>query len=280
MRSKRGGSWRAVVVGLVGFSIWCLRPGHGQPQKEAACLRYPADVDEECDGSTTETTPFNCQDKPVIVVGAGIAGSAAAYELKRLGCRVRVLEAAEIAGGRTRVRNDSPFPFLWIHGTENNPITSALRKFGFGDHIQYSGGDSQFPAKDDAIWYIPKKKRKRVKFVPRDDIQEGYRNIDRYLDKQFKDRDEYFGGRVGDGGTTETDIPVAYGEVVGLRVKEFLSTLDEYQRRILEFNLGGVYDEDWGLSRSEWSYNMGDPWLVPIHISCTLLSLARSQYYL
>ncbi|MFW2475162.1 FAD-dependent oxidoreductase, partial [Burkholderia pseudomallei] len=38
----------------------------------------------------------------VLVVGAGIAGLAAAWQLKRGGCDVTVVEAAERAGGRIR----------------------------------------------------------------------------------------------------------------------------------------------------------------------------------
>ena len=42
----------------------------------------------------------------VIVVGAGMAGMAAAYELRRVGHNVTILEAQDRAGGRVRTYNE------------------------------------------------------------------------------------------------------------------------------------------------------------------------------
>ena len=51
-------------------------------------------------GESKTTNP-----KHVIVVGAGMAGLAAAYELKRAGHKVTILETQERAGGRVKTYN-------------------------------------------------------------------------------------------------------------------------------------------------------------------------------
>ena len=68
-----------------------------------------------------------------LVIGAGIAGLAAASELKRMGHEVVVLEARERIGGRictSRRWNDAPLDLgaTWIHGVEDNPITALANK--------------------------------------------------------------------------------------------------------------------------------------------------------
>jgi monoamine oxidase len=73
------------------------------------------------------------QDRPqngkrVVVIGAGMAGLAAAKELKHQGFQVLVLEARDRIGGRVWTSHqweDMPLDLgaSWIHGTSNNPIT-------------------------------------------------------------------------------------------------------------------------------------------------------------
>eukprot|EP00939_MAST-03C_sp_MAST-3C-sp1_P004010 g4010.t1 len=69
----------------------------------------------------------------VVVVGAGLAGLAAAYELNRSGFRVTVLEARNRVGGRCSSFQSWGFPVdagaAWIHGIENNPIYELAQKF-------------------------------------------------------------------------------------------------------------------------------------------------------
>lgn len=71
----------------------------------------------------------------IIVIGAGIAGLAAARELHHAGHEVIVLEARDRIGGRVytdRSRPDEPVDLgaAWIHGTEGNPITQLAAHCG------------------------------------------------------------------------------------------------------------------------------------------------------
>ncbi len=71
----------------------------------------------------------------VLVIGAGLAGLAAARELKRAGFQVLVLEARDRIGGRIWTSNKWPDLALdlgatWIHGAAGNPITDLARQLG------------------------------------------------------------------------------------------------------------------------------------------------------
>lgn len=84
-------------------------------------------------------------DKPVrrvLVLGAGIAGLAAARALVERGVEVVVLEARDRIGGRCHTRAGIDLGAHWIHGTEGNPITAAARELGLG--ALFVGGDSTY----------------------------------------------------------------------------------------------------------------------------------------
>lgn len=87
-------------------------------------------------------TPFNVPSKSVIVIGAGIAGLAAAKELTGAGYDVTVLEARNRVGGRIVTDWSMGCPVdvgaSIIHGSEENPIfelarTEGLRVFAPSD---------------------------------------------------------------------------------------------------------------------------------------------------
>ncbi len=69
----------------------------------------------------------------VLVVGAGLAGLAAAQSLRAQGVVVRVLEARDRPGGRihtSRAWPDMPTDLgaSWIHGTEGNPLSALAQQ--------------------------------------------------------------------------------------------------------------------------------------------------------
>lgn len=70
----------------------------------------------------------------IVIVGAGIAGIAAARKLHDQGHHVIVLEARDRTGGRIHTYNWEGMPIdlgaAWIHGDQNNPLTSLVHQFG------------------------------------------------------------------------------------------------------------------------------------------------------
>jgi monoamine oxidase len=73
-------------------------------------------------------------DKSVLIIGAGIAGLAAAKQLKAKGFAVTVLESQEKVGGRLRTTRTPDVVFdegaSWIHGPTRNPITDLAKQAG------------------------------------------------------------------------------------------------------------------------------------------------------
>lgn len=93
----------------------------------------------------------------MLVIGAGIAGLAAARALVAKGMRVVVLEARDRVGGRIHSRDGFDFGAHWIHGTEGNPLTNLARRLGVptffvGGDSTYTGGWDRmlFPGRPDA----------------------------------------------------------------------------------------------------------------------------------
>ena len=70
----------------------------------------------------------------VVVIGAGMAGLAAARRLADAGMDVTVVEARDRIGGRTWTNTSLGVPIdlggAWIHGPENNPLTQLADEVG------------------------------------------------------------------------------------------------------------------------------------------------------
>jgi len=113
----------------------------------AACLSLSAPV-LSCvpsDGTVPGQSPFqvwlslvsqqNDSAAPTaIVIGAGMAGLAAARQLQQDGLSVRILEARNRIGGRIFTDRSLGIPVdmgaSWIHGPEGNPITALAQSAG------------------------------------------------------------------------------------------------------------------------------------------------------
>jgi len=74
------------------------------------------------------------RDETVVVVGAGMAGLAAAANLQKQGCKVVVLEARQRIGGR--MKTDRSFGCAvdlgasWVHGINGNPLVELAHACG------------------------------------------------------------------------------------------------------------------------------------------------------
>jgi len=70
----------------------------------------------------------------VLVVGAGVAGLAAAQDLLRAGAQVIVFEARDRVGGRTATVVRDGFALdlgaSWIHGVDGNPVSDLIERGG------------------------------------------------------------------------------------------------------------------------------------------------------
>jgi monoamine oxidase len=86
-------------------------------------------------GSTRSNACATQKAQRVVVIGAGLAGLAAARKLKGLGHDVVVLEGRNRIGGRVHTStqwSDLPLDLgaSWIHGTTGNPLTALARQAG------------------------------------------------------------------------------------------------------------------------------------------------------
>ena len=83
-----------------------------------------------CKKSTEEKD----HDKEIIIVGAGIAGLAAAGMLAFNGFKVTVLEADNRYGGRIKTVDmdgyKADFGASWIHGIHGNPLYDLANQYG------------------------------------------------------------------------------------------------------------------------------------------------------
>ncbi|WP_425071199.1 FAD-dependent oxidoreductase [Sagittula sp. S175] len=95
----------------------------------------------------------------VAVIGAGVAGLAAAQMLTMEGLDVTVIEARDRIGGRILTDRSLGLPLdlgaSWLHGTAGNPLTQRADALGLervetGEQVLIRGGDGRLIADDDA----------------------------------------------------------------------------------------------------------------------------------
>ena len=103
-------------------------------------------------------------DAPVVVIGAGMAGLAAARRLRAADIPVVVLEARPRVGGRTVTDDGLGVPVDlgagWIHGIRSNPMSDLVRATGGSWHASNpdrsatfdAGGHRLTAARLDAVW--------------------------------------------------------------------------------------------------------------------------------
>jgi monoamine oxidase len=99
----------------------------------------------------TAPAPSGDRDVDVAVIGAGIAGLAAAGVVARAGQRTVVLEARDRVGGRIWTSTawpDAPVDLgaSWIHGTDGNPVYAEVNRLGLVTSVfdvgSFEGGGS------------------------------------------------------------------------------------------------------------------------------------------
>jgi monoamine oxidase len=124
-----------------------MTPGQ-RARLEAGVMRPPEISDLLQDAKTRQAD--------VIIVGAGMAGLAAAQDLMAKGLSVVVLEASAHIGGRTKNASVGDIAFdqgaAWIHATDENPLTPIVKQLGLtttsngAPSLAYGGTSS--PAKE------------------------------------------------------------------------------------------------------------------------------------
>jgi monoamine oxidase len=183
--------------------------------------------------------PTGAQSRRVIVVGAGIAGIAAARALEDDGFDVVILESRNRVGGRIWTDTSWDIPLdrgaSWIHGAASpNPIWALRNRHG----LRTLATDY-----DDITLYD----------VDGDEISSSQVNADFRRYKQISRRARRWGDR------QEEDSSLQ----AGINAVVDLPELTPYQRRALNFQLNWNVEQDYGASGanlSNWWYDQ-DSWL-------------------
>ena len=139
--SRRDWLKLSIISGMAAFVAACRAslfssdektPTVGDPTEDA---QEPDEADEtdEAEEPMQPTKPEGPHNADVIVIGAGMAGLAAASQLVKDGHSVIILEGRERIGGRTWTDHALGAPLdmgaSWIHGVKDNPLTELANRF-------------------------------------------------------------------------------------------------------------------------------------------------------
>lgn len=125
----------------------------------------------------------------MLVVGAGIAGLAAAQDLQANDFKVTVLEGRKRIGGRVWTDRSLGHPVdlgaAWIDGARNNPIAKLARNFAIKTHssnfesfVFYDHNMKRVNNKDvERLWVISEKWRKKARRLNRKLVRDGKKDI-------------------------------------------------------------------------------------------------------
>jgi len=155
----------------------------------------------------------------VIVIGAGIAGLAAANQLNENGYNVLILEAQDRTGGRIFTDRTYNIPLdieaSWIHGVEGNPITKLVEKYGLSTfHTDYDS------------YIIYDTNGKKIKKDRAEKMDEIYCEFEEFYDNLREKRKE----------KGKNDVSLQYA------ITEFLKEKNLSKQQYLDFNFTLVWN--------------------------------------
>jgi monoamine oxidase len=187
----------------------------------------------------------------VIVIGAGVAGLAAASALRAQYVEVVVVEARERVGGRVWTVDGIDLGAHWIHGTEGNPVTTFTRERNLS--TLYVGGDSTYTGGFAPLVLFDRNGRP----LTADEKQEGLLLVD-----EVRDALDALRRQIADAGGDDISIGEAVSRVLDGR------ELSSEQRASLDWHLTVMSRDDWAagldnLSLLSWDegyevYGYGD----------------------
>jgi monoamine oxidase len=165
--------------------------------------------------------------KSVLVVGAGMAGIAAARRLQDAGYTVTVLEARDRAGGRIWTDHTLGLPLdmgaSWIHGIDGNPLAELVDEFGI----------ETIPTEEEMVLYDPDGEQ-----WDDDEIAELEDAVEDLLDTL-----ESF--------AEDSDEDMSWAEAVEELFAD--EDLDEEERRDLLYALNGIIEHEYAVDMSDFS---------------------------
>ena len=189
----------------------------------------------------TRAITGTAQPERIIVVGAGLAGVAAARALHDRGYEVTILEGRDRVGGRCLTVDGIDYGAHWIHGTEGNPITNLAHRLGIATY--FVGGDSTYLGGwENIALFGPAGERLS------DDSK--LRSI--LLADRFKDELD----ALRTGMTREQKPDFSFQQAIHAVISN--KTLDLFDMRSLDWHFTGATRDEWGESADQVSFLHGD----------------------